>query len=290
MAPRKPTPAATGTALVDWEAEMARDAQVAAKAEANAGGGDFFSLKGGILTFGGAAIEGNQMAAIIVDSVFENAFNDEKYDPDNPQPPKCFAFARAEEDLGPHDVVREAGNAQNGEAEDPAFCKGCPWNEWGSADTGRGKACKNTRRLGLIPAGKIHPKTGEFELGDEAYLRDSGLGILRIPVTSVKPYATYVKQLQGVYSRPPYGFVTLIKVVPDAATQFKVHFEPLEPLPLPLIPMIKQRQKEAESVLFAPYPVPAEAPPPPARGRGRAAPASAKATAGKSAPARGRKY
>ena len=285
MAPRKPVAPAASTELANWDEELAREAAAAAATEANAGGSEFFSLKAGVLSFGGNNLDGNQMAAVIVDSTFENVYYEGDYDPDNPQPPMCFAFARDESELAPHPTVVEAGNAQH------ETCKGCPHNEWGSADKGRGKACRNTRRLALLPAGTFKgPHKDQLEVADEDYFEKAPFGMLRLPVTSVKPYANFVKQVAGVLRRPPYSIITRIHVVPDAKTQFQVQFEPLLNLSNSMLPIIKQRREEAGLQIANPYPIAEEvegATPPPKRG---ARPAPSKAVA-KAAPARGaRKY
>ena len=65
----------TGTAITKWEEELAKQADVASAMEANAGGGQFFSLKSGILSWQDAPLPGNQMAVIIVDGILENVFD-----------------------------------------------------------------------------------------------------------------------------------------------------------------------------------------------------------------------
>ena len=47
---------------------------------------------------------------------------------------------------------------------------------------------------------------------------------LRIPVTSVKGFATYVQTVAATVKRPLAGVVTKVSLVPDAKTQFKIQF------------------------------------------------------------------
>jgi len=47
---------------------------------------------------------------------------------------------------------------------------------------------------------------------------------LRIPVTSVKGFATYVQTVASTIKRPLAGVVTKIALVPDPKTQFKIQF------------------------------------------------------------------
>jgi hypothetical protein len=95
-------------------------------------------------------------------------------------------------------------------------CEGCPKNEWGSAPSGgKGKACRETRRLLLIPADSI---------GSVDAVKAAEVAALRPPVTSLKNYATYAQTLAATLKRPPLGVVSEVSVAPDAKTQFKVVF------------------------------------------------------------------
>ena len=236
-----------GTSVVKWDEQLAKEAEIAAGMEDSTSSGQFFSLKGGILQWNDAPLDGNQMAVVILDSILENVFYEGKYDPDVPQGPVCFAFGRDDKELKPHQVVVDAKNDQH------SHCAGCPNNEWASAETGRGKACRNTRRLAMIPAGKFTPQ-GKFELieGEDHY-ETAAMGYMKLPVTSVKSYAAFVKQVAGALKRPPFGIVTKVKVVPDPKSQFKVVFEPVMSLPNELAAVITKRHEEAMGAIDFPY-------------------------------------
>lgn len=279
MATRAPKPtktglapaSSTGNALVNWQAEMEKDARAAEVMEQNSGGGSFFSVKSGQLSFDGTPLPGNQMAVVIVDSIFEHVFYEGKFNPDNPSPPTCFAFGRDSEDaMVPHNTVFEHKQEQN------PTCKGCPQSEWGSAETGRGKACRQIRRLGVVAGGQFD-RDGKFVQNDEL---NGALGFLKIPVTSVKGYAGFVKQVAGALNRPPYGIFTKVAVVPDAKNQFAVTFTPIGPVPDELMQEVMARRTEAKALIDSPYNLDMEQPAAaPARGRAPAKPA-----------ARGRKF
>lgn len=277
-----------GTAVTNWDEELAREAQVAAAAEANTGGAQFFSIRGGILSFQDAPIPGNKIGVVIASSLFENVFYEGDYDPDSPTPPTCFAFAKEEEDLAPHKSVVERDQGQH------EACLGCPMNAWGTADKGRGKACRNTRRLALLPAGEFD-KAGVFKAyTEEEHFAKAAMGALKLPVTSVKGYATFVKQVSGALKRPPFGIFTTISVVPDPKTQFKVLFEPIANVPNSLMPIIMKRRDEAALLLDQPYNLDLDEAPargnnrPPARGRTAASPAAKPAGKGAKYAGRGR--
>jgi hypothetical protein len=236
-------------AIVSWESQLAEEAKVASTMEASASGGQFFSLKGGILAWDGQSIPGNQMAVVILDSIFENVYYAGKYDPDSKTGPSCFAFGRDEVTISPHISIQELGRAISNR------CGECPKNEWASADTGKGKACRNTRRLAMIPAGSFS-RDGKFELIDDPeHYKSAQIGFIKLPVTSVRGYATYVRQAAVTLKRPPHGIVTRVKVQPDAKTQFKVTFDPIVNLPNEVMSVIMTRHEEAMATIDFPYTV-----------------------------------
>jgi len=258
------------TAIAKWDEELARQAKLAAAMEESTATGNFFSLKGGILAFNDAPVPNNEMAVIILDSVLENVYYEGKYDPDTPSSPICFAFGREEKAMTPHKIVFDAGNNQSDK------CHGCEHNEWGSANTGRGKACRNTRRLALIPAGTFD--AGRFKpFNDENQLETASIAYMKLPVTSVKGYAAHVKQIANALSRPPHAVYTKVSVRPDPQTQFKVVFEPLSIIPNELLGVVMKRNDEAQKAIEFPY-TPFEEAPAPQRG-GRAAPLRGKPAA-----------
>lgn len=237
----------SSTELISWDQELARQAEIAAGMEASSGGSQFFSLSSGVLSWQDAPLPNNQMAVVILDSIFENVFYESIYDPTTPQSPLCFAFGRDEKVMAPHHIVVEAGNHLS------ESCVTCDMNAWGSSNLGKGKACRNARRLALIPAGTFD-SAGRFELFDDAEHFDTTMiGFMKLPVTSVKGYASFVKQVAGTLRRPPFGIVTKVKVVPDPKSQFKVIFEPIMNIPDAYMHSIMQRHEEAKTTIDAPY-------------------------------------
>lgn len=235
------------TGIVKWDEELAKQAEVAAKMEENAGGGQFFSVKGGVLTWNDAPVPGNQMAVVVLDSILENVYYETSYDPDNPSGPTCFAFGREDASMAPHKLVVEGGTAQHEK------CQGCPMNEWGSADKGKGKACRNVRRVAMIPAGNFS-QSGKFEaIEDVEHFATTSIGFMKLPVTSVKGYAGFVKQVAGALKRPPHGIITKVKVVPDPKSQFKVTFEAMMNVPNSLMGAVMKRRDEAAATIDFPY-------------------------------------
>lgn len=258
----KAAPKKTGTALVNWEDELAKYATEAQAVEASVSTGNFISTKGGRLSYNGGEVPGNKMNVIILDHVLENHFYEGRFDPDTPQSPICFAFGRVEDELAPHEKSDQPQNDT---------CAGCPNNEWGTADQGKGKACKNIRRLALIP---------EDGLDD---ISAATVAYLKVPVTSVKAWAGYVNQLAGSLRRPPFGVITEISIVPDPKTQFKVQFAHVDTIQdAEVFEAIIAKRSAITEEIMAPYSPPTEAPPAPApRGRGKATAAAKPAARGK---------
>lgn len=216
------------------------------------------SIAGGAFKLGDDEIEGNQLCVVIVDSVFENAYYEGEWDPQRVVPPTCYAMAHDEDELAPHPAMQEHEFFQPQHSE----CAGCPMNEWGSAEKGRGKACKNRRRLSLIPAGyytKVKGTKNEFEadiIEDEAHYKDADALILKLPVTSGKEYSKYLKSVMANYQRPPYGVITRIYIEHGGSNQFTVKFETLEVFPSEYFNTLKARHDQAKAEIIVPYSAP----------------------------------
>lgn len=197
--------AAVSTSRLAMLAEQAKQAAAAERPSLSK-----ISLKGGILSYGGAAVKDNRLDVIVLAATYRNTFYAGRYDPNNIKNPNCFALSETDKDMAPDAVVTDPVNAT---------CDGCPNREWGSdLNGGRGKACKESRRLVLLPASVLTDpdpvnaiKTGE-------------LAILDLPVTSVKHYSNYVNILASSVGLPVWACVTEVLVKPNAKTQFEVNF------------------------------------------------------------------
>lgn len=255
-----------GQDIVNYDKAFAAAAEQYAKQD-RSGEGSYFSTRGGILALGEDQMPGNQIAAVIIDSYLENAFFEGKFDPNNIVPPQCYAFTRGDpEEMFPHIESMEKGMdyfiPQNFDgAGNVLGCKGCPKAEWGSSETGRGKACKNQYRLALLPAGIYQqaPNRRDWELSvfdDEAHYRSSDIVHLKLPVTSGGAFERYRKSLRTQHARPPYGALTRIYLTPDQKNQFSVNFELIELLPNELAAAVIGRNTEIVSAPFKGYEAP----------------------------------
>lgn len=242
-------------ALTTYDERWAQDAQAAVAAEPLQSG-TWLSARGGQLAIGQEVLPGAMAAVIVLDSYAENTFysQDQKYDPDNPLPPICYAMGRDGQPMFPDlENMKKAMDyfmPQHVVQGQILGCEQCPMNEWGSAAQGRGKACQNRRRLSVIPAGFYQPRKGsrDFDLElftDPSHFKSAEIAYFKIPVTSVKNWATYVHQLGSSMRRPPHGVVTRLSLQPHQQFQYEVQFEPVEQVPDSLAEIIIQRHEAA---------------------------------------------
>ena len=247
----------TGTNIVNYREKLKEQAQEAVRQE-QISGGTMLSTRGGVLTYGQETLPGNQACVIILDSVKENTYYTEEFDPDAPTAPTCYAFGRGpagEDEMGPHESMQVDLNYFEPQHDN---CAGCMWNEWGSADKGKGKACQNRRRLALIPAGYYEQKRGSRDLAlnlftDVADFKTSEIAHIKLPVMSVKNYGTYLDQILTQTQLPAHGVITRLFLEPDANSQYKVGFEFIEEVPDNLLEVIMARHEEAVNAPFKGY-------------------------------------
>ncbi len=252
-APAKKTPAAkaTGTALVKWDEVLAAKAKMAAKVVSSIGGSkNVLSFKGGKLSYQGGNVPGNALNVVVLSVVNENNFFEGRYDPNNPASPTCYAWGSPDGDdahMRPHE---KAPNPQSNE------CQSCPNNEWGSAETGRGKACKNVVSLAMV---------SEDALESVEALQAAEVFYAKLPVTSGKSWKGFVNDCGDKHY---IQFLTELSVVPSGET-YTVEFQAVRELERNNVlgALLDLSEKEDKKWGKEPYPV-FEAPP--ARGKAAA--------------------
>lgn len=226
------------TALVNWEDRLAAYAAEAA-AEEQVFGGKFVSVKAGRLAIDKVPCANNKLDVIVIAHTTEYALYEGKFDPNNPQPPVCYAFGKDEQSMSPHEKSTKPQHTD---------CATCPKNQWGSdPDGGKGKACKNTRRLALLPADCVN-NPDEMDKAEEIYIK--------LPVLSVKNWALYVNNVSAQYKRPPFGVITSISTEPDTKAQFKVTFRAIDRVPDAALGAIIQRHEASSKTIGFPYQAP----------------------------------
>jgi hypothetical protein len=140
--------------------------------------------------------EGETLEGVVIEFVSSNMFYDSAFDRENPAPPACFAIGPEPATLAP------SPNSPNKQSES---CASCPNNAFGSA--GKGKACKNTRLVGFIPASAFDDPDGEIPVW-----------VLSVPPTSVTPFDKFVRGVLNKYRLPPTGVITQITL--DNSAQY----------------------------------------------------------------------
>jgi len=218
---------------VRWDEKLAESAKEVAKLERPAL--SQISLRAGMMTYQKQPVPGNKLLVVIVASCFENKLFKGKFDPNKYEAPSCYALSLTGEGMVPHE------DAAHKESE---VCETCEQNKWGSAGGGsKGKACKQVRRLAIIPAAAL--KDGNVATAE--------LAVISIPVTSARNWANYVNTISAEHQRPPWGMLTEIRTVPDAKTQFQVQFEAKGIVTEEYLGAIYKRIDPAAQVLLTPY-------------------------------------
>lgn len=217
MAAKKSTKTSTAVAPVEKNttiATMADMEDVLAKyakatSDGEKAGGTFISTRAGQFSFGGNPLKGNKLQVIVIDAVYENAYYTGAFDPDSIENPACFAFGRGED--GTVDTMKPHEKSIEPQSE---ACAKCPMNVFGSAEKGEGKACGNRRRLALVHADGLSAEN----------LNAAQVAYLKLPVTSAKAWAKYVKSVAAQLNRPYFTVVTEVGIVPDPKRQFQLTF------------------------------------------------------------------
>ncbi len=155
-------------------------------------GGRNISTKGKVFTMPDGKTNQGPLRAVILDHRNMNRYFTGAYNPNDIQPPLCFALGK-ELNLKPHPEAREP-QAEN--------CHECPHNQWGSAPNGgKGKACRNQVRLAIAAP--------DMTAEDEPY-------ILTVSPTALRSWAALVSNLE-VHGMLPIQVVTEIAFDANAA-------------------------------------------------------------------------
>jgi len=190
-------------------------------------------LRAGQLSYNKQPVAGNKLDCIVIASTHANLYYEGAYDPDNLANPVCYSYSQDGVGMKPHPASSKP------QAE---ICDECPHNKWGSAEKGKGKACKNVRHLALIPATTKAEEVATAELA-----------VIKLPVTSVKNWANYVNKIATLFSRPPLGVVTTIGTQPDAKSQFQVIFNQVQPVENEMLKPLIDRMGSARGILERVY-------------------------------------
>lgn len=277
---KKTTPAKADTAMVKWDEELAAIAAQQAGTEKPSESIKAVRIQGSTLMVDDEAVPDNLLDVVVLAGVPVNTYYEGPYDLRSPQAPLCYAYG------DPTSDDPEASMKPHPEAKEPQHdnCAECPWNQWGS--DGRGKACKNGRRLGLLSADAVEDLAG------------AETRVLNVSPTNIKHWAKYLRRVTTDLDspRPTWGVVTRLQTVPDPKSQYRLTFERLDDVDFTKVDFTQMKHLVGEAVesMTQPFPEPSEeevAPrkKAPARKAPAARSTAAKTTARK-APTRSKKF
>lgn len=237
---------------VKWEEVLARQAKALAAQERPAVGK--LAFRSGTMTYQGNVIPGNALNCIILLSVFEhalyqNVLDNKPFNPQNTEPPICFALAMPSPDGEKPEMIPHAAAP----AKKNPICSTCQYFAWGSDPKGgRGKACKEVRRMLLLGESAVWDAQSQ-RFADPEGARKAEAATVSVPVTSVKNWANYAALVSGQHSMPPWAFITRLSCVPDPKTQFQIKFDIVRPIDASHYPALFERVQAAGSTLMTPY-------------------------------------
>lgn len=280
----------TSRALVPWEEQMRNRAQKVKKTEKPMSFSKKIGTRGGILTIDDEPIKDNNLDVVVIGWLHENQLYEGEFQPGTPTVPVCYAFNDPnnedddpEETMGAHKEAEKPQGTDEPWAEGEAgnACEGCWANKMGTAEKGRGKACKNVRRLMVITPDALESAEA---------MANAEMRMLSVPVMSVKFWTKFANMVADDLGRDPSGVVVNISTKQDAKANFVVLFDYQEPIEFTqeLWDAMEKKRAEAMKDLMAPYPKQSDldANAQPVQPRGRMAQAMARGKpAGKGAPA-----
>ena len=244
MAPKKPA------ALIKWDEKFAQYAKAAVEQVKNVGDGIGVKFGRGSITVSGVTVPGGKLECVVLGSCALNKWYEGDYDPSEAVPPDCYAMSEvtADPEMTPHERAT---------SPQCATCADCEKNQFGSAKTGRGKACGNTVRLGLLTS-------KDCEEADR--IASAELAMAGVSPTNVKHWAGYVKMLDEEHGRPPWSVVTEIASYNDEKTQIKLEFKLVELIEDPaMLDVLEKRFLKIQDALQQPYTPRTERPAPKAK-------------------------
>jgi len=221
----------TAISFADIESELAALQEVTAAAEVGLADG-FMTVQHGNMKIRGIAVPGNKVDVIVVGSIIEYAYYEDQFDPDNIKAPVCFSHGLNEKELKPHEASTKI-QSEN--------CITCPKNRFGSADNGKGKACKNTRKIAMISE---ISSINDVEKADVVYLK--------IPVTSVKTWSQYVLELASK-KLSTLQVLTRITSKSHPKTQVAVSFEQEGVVPIEFLGSLLSLHKRIQAGIATIY-------------------------------------
>lgn len=193
--------------------------------------GNFISFRGGSPSLGGVNLP-NPLPLVILAYDAERAYYSKPYQPDVMATPDCYSY----DSLVPHEKAKVPQSSS---------CATCRFNEFGTSQNGKGKACKEGAKFAAI-----HADTLESPAKIAAATIIQG----RLSVLNAKGFRNYVGYFEDS-NQPIWGSVSQLSVAPDSKSQYAVTFQNVvADLDDADLDAIAVRVDEAEKMLAQPYP------------------------------------
>jgi hypothetical protein len=178
-------------ALLDLQAQLRKELEVQ-KSTLPAATAGRISVKGKKFSIPGGRSSEGPLSAIILDWRWQRNYFEGSYNPNAIAPPVCSSSNKIEGELTP--------SPTGSKIQYDGACELCPKNQWGSDVNGKGKACKSSARLAIIPP--------DAETDTTPWMLD-------VAPTGLKGFVNYVNALQNVSGLLPLQIVTDIDFEPS---------------------------------------------------------------------------
>lgn len=238
-----------GVVVGGWREQAAKSIAKGKQASAKlpAQSGNFISFRGGSPSLGGVNLP-NPLPLVILAYSYERSYYSKPYQPDVLSAPDCYSY----DGVTPHEKAKLSQSDA---------CAGCRWNEFGSAQNGKGKGCKEGAKFAAIHADAL-----------ESPEKIAAATIVqgRLSVLNSKGFRNYTGYFEDS-GTAIWQSVTELTVQPDSKSQYAVKYGNIvADLDDADLDAIAARVDEAEKLLAQPYPELEEAP---AKAPARGAPA-----------------
>lgn len=180
------------TDLVDYTALLAKKASELAKKISKPSGDRIKITQAKQIKFPDGTMSAGPFEVVILDFVSANTYYQGAFNRDDVAPPDCFA-------LGEEPSLLVASDSSPHKQSDT--CSACPKNQFGSAMSGNGKACKNSRLLAVVP-----PDFGP----------DTPIWLLSVSPTAIRAFDAYVGSVASSFNAPPIRVITTIGFDPKS--------------------------------------------------------------------------
>lgn len=182
----------SSTELVDIKAQLAAELKNLGKQIAPPSGFKV-GTKGKVFSFPDATSSEGPIDCVILDWRNVHQHYPGVYDAKKPEPPNCYAIAKNLDALVPLPSVQTPMHEN---------CKECPKNQFGSAITGRGKACKNVVRLAIVPP--------------DATL-ETPVWVIDVSPTAIRNWTNYTNNLAATTGLLPIEVISELRFNPNEA-------------------------------------------------------------------------